>query len=92
VTHYSPAGFLYILLIAVLIIVRNLRPHRIIGRISALGGCVRPALVGANERTPIANPDGADGRADSFSAGVLRRDVLDDSPQIPTGEGCSGDE
>jgi len=29
VTHYSPAGFLYILLIAVLIIVRNLRPRRI---------------------------------------------------------------
>ena len=28
-THYSPAGFLYILLIAVLIIVRNLRPRRI---------------------------------------------------------------
>ena len=27
--HYSPAGFLYILLIAVLIIVRNLRPRRI---------------------------------------------------------------
>jgi len=29
VNHYSPAGFLYILLIAVLIIVRNLRPRRI---------------------------------------------------------------
>jgi hypothetical protein len=29
VTHYSPAGFLYILLIAVLIVVRNLRPRRI---------------------------------------------------------------
>jgi hypothetical protein len=29
VTHYSPAGFLYILLIVVLIIVRNLRPRRI---------------------------------------------------------------
>ena len=28
-THYSPAGFLYILLIAVLIVVRNLRPRRI---------------------------------------------------------------
>jgi hypothetical protein len=27
--HYSPAGFLYILLIAVLIVVRNLRPRRI---------------------------------------------------------------
>jgi len=29
VTHYSPVGFLYILLIAVLIVVRNLRPRRI---------------------------------------------------------------
>jgi hypothetical protein len=29
VTHYSPTGFLYILLIAVPIIVRNLRPRRI---------------------------------------------------------------
>jgi len=29
VTHYSPAGFLYILLIAALIVVRNLRPRRI---------------------------------------------------------------
>jgi hypothetical protein len=29
VTHYSAAGFLYILLIAVLIVVRNLRPRRI---------------------------------------------------------------
>jgi hypothetical protein len=27
--HFSPAGFLYILLIAVLIVVRNLRPRRI---------------------------------------------------------------
>jgi hypothetical protein len=29
VAHYSPAGFIYILLIAVLIVVRNLRPRRI---------------------------------------------------------------
>jgi hypothetical protein len=59
---------------------------------SFVGSCVRSALLGPNECASIANPDGADGWADSFSTGVLRRDVLDDSPQIRTAEGCASDE
>lgn len=55
-----------------------------------MGGCVRSALLGPNELAPIANLDGADGRADPLSAGVLCRDVLDDSPQIRTAENRGG--
>jgi hypothetical protein len=47
-----------------------------------VGRCIWYALLGAAELTPFARADGADGCADTLSAGILCGDVLDAVPEI----------